>query len=139
MNKVLFLAGCLNALAAVLHLGCIVYGASWYRFFGAGEQMAIWAEQGNIKATWYTLFIATVLFTWSAYAFSGAGVISRLPWLKVILVMITSVYILRGVAGFFLINNPLDRTPEFWLWSSIICLSFGIIHLVGLKQIWASL
>jgi len=139
MNKVLLLAGYLNALVATLHLGCIVYGAPWYRFFGAGEQMAIWAVQGNIKATLYTLFIATVLFTWSAYAFSGAGTISRLPWLKVILVTITSVYILRGVAGFFLINNPLGRTAEFWLWSSIICLGFGIVHLVGLKQVWSNI
>ena len=30
-------------------------------------------------------------------------------------------------------------SPEFWVWSSLICLCFGIIHLIGLKQQWASL
>ena len=34
-----------------------------------------------------------------------------------------------------MITNPLGRSPQFWFWSSLICLSFGVIHLIGLKQI----
>ena len=37
------------------------------------------------------------------------------------------------------ITSPMGRSPEFWIGSSAICLSLGIIHLVGLKQKWASL
>ncbi|WP_353615513.1 hypothetical protein [Colwellia sp. PAMC 21821] len=44
MNVMLVIAGFLSALAAAIHLGCIFFGASWYRFFGAGEHMAIMAE-----------------------------------------------------------------------------------------------
>jgi len=138
-NSYLIVAGSLNAVVAIAHLGCIVFGASWYRFFGAGEQMAVWAEQGNIKPTLLTLFIAAVLFSWSAYAFSAAGVIMRLPFLKLALVVITAIYLLRGVAGFFFISNPLGRTAEFWLWSSVICLIFSLIHFIGLKQIWSDI
>ena len=43
MNILLVVAGALSALAALAHIGCIYFGASWYRFFGAGEQMAIMA------------------------------------------------------------------------------------------------
>jgi len=134
MNVFLIAAGTLNAIAAVLHLGCIYFGAPWYRFFGAGEQMALLAEQGSIRPTVITGAIVIVLSVWSLYAFSAAGVIFRLPFIRLVLSLITFAYLLRGIAGFFLISSPMGRTPEFWIWSSVICLLFGIIHFIGLKQ-----
>ena len=139
MNILFVVCAVLNAAVAVLHIGCIYYGAPWYRFFGAGEQMAILAEQGSIQPTIITTGIVLVLSSWSIYALSGAGVIVRLPFLKWALSAITFIYLLRGIAGFFLISEPLGRSPQFWLWSSIICLSFGVIHLIGLKQTWSNL
>ena len=136
MNVFLIIAGTLSAVVATLHLGCIYFGGSWYWFFGAGEQMALLSEQGSIKPTLITSVIVLILSTWSLYAFSAAGVIFKLPFIRLALVLITFIYLARGVAGFFLINNPMGRSPEFWVWSSIICLSFGIVHLVGLKQQW---
>jgi len=131
MNTLLLSAGACSAIAALAHVGCIVFGASWYRFLGAGEQMAVWAEQGNIRPTIITSGIILVLSIWALYAFSAAGVIQRLPLLKLALALITGVYLFRGVAGFFFINNPIGRSPEFWFWSSVICLSIGILHLAG--------
>jgi hypothetical protein len=139
MNVLLVIAGILSAIAALLHIGCIYFGASWYRLFGAGEEMALLAEQGSIRPTLITSGIVLVLGLWSLYAFSAAGIIVRLPLMRLALVLITSIYLLRGIAGFFLINSPMGRPPEFWVWSSLICLGFGLIHLVGLKQQWASL
>ncbi|MDP2562756.1 hypothetical protein [Psychrobium sp. 1_MG-2023] len=135
-NNLLKLAAGLSALAALLHLGCIYFGASWYRLFGAGEQMALMAEQGSIQPAIITSFIAVVLFIWALYAMSGAGVIKRLPLLRLGLSLITLIYLARGVAGFFFINNPIGRSPEFWIWSSVICLSVGLVHLIGLKKQW---
>ena len=134
MNVMLIVAGTMSLIAAALHLGCIYFGASWYRLFGAGEHMALMAEQGSIKPTLITLSITLVLMTWSLYAFSAAGAIIKLPFIRVILMLITAIYIFRGVAGYFFMNNPLGRTPEFWIWSSSICLIIGLVHLIGLKQ-----
>jgi hypothetical protein len=139
MNIFLIVAGTLSAVAAILHLGCIYFGASWYRFFGAGEQMALLSEQESIQPTLITSVIVLVLSIWSMYAFSAAGVIFKLPLIRLALVSITLIYLARGIAGFFLINSPMGRSPEFWIWSSVICLSVGIVHLIGLKQQWASL
>ena len=139
MNVMLILAGTMSLIAAALHLGCIYFGASWYRLFGAGEHMALMAEQGSIKPTLITLSITFVLMTWSLYAFSAAGSIIKLPFIRVILMLITAIYICRGVAGYFFMNNPLGRTPEFWIWSSSICLIIGLVHLIGLKQVWSTL
>lgn len=135
----LIIAGTLSAVVAVLHLGCIYFGGSWYRFFGAGEQMARLSEQGSSKPTLITSGIILILSIWSLYAFSAAGIIFKLPLTRIVLVLITFIYLARGIVGFFLINNPIGRSPEFWIWSSIICLSFGVVHLIGLKQQWASL
>jgi len=139
MNVFLIIAGALSAIAAIVHIGCIYFGAPWYRFFGAGEQMAMLAERGSIQPTLITSGIVVVFSVWSLYAFSAAGIIFRLPRVRLALVIITLIYLIRGVAGFFLIASPMGRSPEFWLWSSAICLSVGIIHLIGLKQQWVSL
>ena len=139
MNVFLLAAGTLSAFAAILHLACIYFGAPWYRFFGAGEHMALLAEQGSSQPTVITSGIVVVLCLWSMYAFSAAGVIFRLPLIRLALTLITLIYLTRGVAGFFLINSPMGRSPEFWLWSSAICLSFGVVHFIGLKQQWAKL
>lgn len=139
MNIFLIIAGVFNALAAIIHIGCIYFGAPWYRFFGAGERMALLSEQGSIKPTLITIGITFVLSIWSMYAFSAAGVIFKLPLIRAVLILITLIYFVRGVAGFFLINSPMGRSPEFWIWSSMICLSLGIVHLIGLKEQWSSL
>ena len=44
-NKPLILGALFSAVAALAHLGCIIFGGDWYRFFGAGEQMAKMASQ----------------------------------------------------------------------------------------------
>ncbi|MGB4860371.1 MAG: hypothetical protein WBP11_13735 [Dokdonella sp.] len=46
-NHYLIAGGILSAIAALIHLGCIVFGAPWYRFFGAGERMAQMASAGH--------------------------------------------------------------------------------------------
>ncbi len=139
MNLYLIIAGCLSAIAAFLHLGCIYFGGNWYRFLGAGKQMAQLAEQGSIKPTALTSTIVLVLLVWSLYAFSAAGIALQLPLTKPVLCFITLVYLSRGAAGLFLIKYPMGRSPVFWLWSSIICLVFGVIHLIGLTQQWSIL
>jgi hypothetical protein len=135
----LIIAGLLSLLAAMLHIGCIYFGASWYRYLGAGEQMAVMAEQGSIQPTIITAGITSVLVIWALYAFSAAGLLMQLPFTRTILVLVSAIYLLRGIAGFFLIYNPLGRAPEFWFWSSSICLIIAVTHILGLKQAWLTL
>ncbi len=138
-NTFLVAGGVLSALAALLHLGCIVFGAPWYRFLGAGEQMARLAEAGSPHPTRMTLLIAGMLMVWSAYAFSGAGVLPRLPLLRTALSAITIVYLARAVAFPALMPMFPSNSMTFWLTSSAICAVFGLVHLIGLRQVWARL
>ena len=136
----LLLGALFSAIAALLHLACIAFGAPWYRFFGAGEGMARLAEAGSPKPAIITMGIAAVLAAWSLYALSGAGVIGRLPLARWVLCAITAVYLLRGLAGLVLaVFAPGERSVAFWWWSSAICLAIGAVYLMGTRQAWPRL
>lgn len=135
----LILGAVLSTLAALLHVGCIIYGAPWYRFFGAGERMAQLAEAGSWRPTIITSGITAVLLIWALYALSGAGLIGRMPFLRAGLCAITAVYLVRGLAVFpVAIFMPSQNTPFLW-WSSIICLGFGVTHALGVWKAWPRL
>jgi hypothetical protein len=138
-NPWLISGGVLSALASLLHIGCILGGPAWYRFFGAGERMAQMAGRGDWRATVVTLGIASVLAVWSAYAFSGAGLLPRLPLMRLALVLICGVYLLRGLVLLpLLVLKPALVTP-FVVWSSVIVLIYGLVHAVGLWTAWPQL
>jgi hypothetical protein len=132
----LFIGGVLSAAAALAHLACIFGGADWYRFFGAGERMARLVERQSIKPTLITLAITGMLAVCSVYALSGAGVIGRLPFLRPVLIAITTVYLLRAAAFPMMVRMMPDRSAPFLVWSSVIVLVFGIVHAIGLINSW---
>ena len=139
-NPYLLAGAALSAIAALLHLCCIFFGPSWYRFFGAGERMTQLSAAGSIVPTLITAGIAAVLVLWSLYALSGAGFILRLPLIRLALCIITGIYVLRGLAGLVLaVVAPGERGVAFWCWSSVICLSIGALYLVGTRQVWSQL
>ncbi|MDC9527308.1 hypothetical protein PSH54_17680 [Pseudoalteromonas sp. Angola-30] len=140
-NKLLVIAGVLSFIASLLHIACIFGGPDWYRFFGAGEHMAQLAEQGSTYPTFVTLIISAILAIWGMYALSGAGVIIKLPLLKTALVLITGVYLLRGIAGLI---APFVTTSQFihhnsivfWIVSSIVCSIYGLFYLLGTLKLF---
>nr|AAT90811.1 conserved hypothetical protein [uncultured proteobacterium QS1] len=134
-NLALIVGSGLSAIAALLHLGIIFVGPRWYRLFGAGDRFVRAAEAGRLFPTVLTIGIALVLFTWAAYALSGAGVIEQLPLLRPILCAITLVYLLRALLGPWLLAGT-GRSCRFIVVSSVICLGYGFFHLLGLIQMW---
>jgi hypothetical protein len=139
LDTFLLAAGTLDAIAALLHAGCIVFGAPWYRFFGAGERMAELAEQGSTYPTKVSSAIVLVLAAWSAYAFSAAGLLPALPLRAPVLCVVSAIFLLRGAAVAVLVFRPLGRSIAFWWWSSAICLVLGALHLTGLIRVWPRL
>ena len=143
-NTSLIIAGILCVISALMHLATIIGGPDFYRFMGAGEGMAQMAEDGLAYPAIVTSIIALILFTWSAYAFSGAGVIKRLPLLKICLVLISSILMLRAVFGFIFmfisIEHPylveLQARPVFMITTSSICFIFSVFFITGTYKQW---
>jgi hypothetical protein len=106
---------------------------------GAGERMARAVEAGKLRPALITLAIASVLLVWSAYALSGAGVIGRLPFTKLVLLAVCGVYLARAV-GFPLLKPVFpENSNTFWWVSSSICLLLGLLHSFGVVSLWATL
>jgi putative oxidoreductase len=138
------LAGILSFIAAALHLACIFVGPDGYLLMGAGAEMASMAAKGKTYPTVITIFISSVITVWGLYAWSGAGILPKLPLLRTCLILITSVYLLRGIGGFilpFVSQHPqvVMRSFGFWMTSSAICLLIGFVYLKGILASWGRL
>ncbi len=135
-NTFLILAAMLSATAAMLHLACIYFGAPLFRFLGT-EEMAKMVEAGNDRQPILVcIVLGLIFFIWAAYALSGAGVIRKLPLLRTVLCGVTFAYLARGLAFPLISSHFPENSMTFWYISSSIVLTIGIIHLMGLKQIW---
>ncbi|WP_229507674.1 hypothetical protein [Massilia sp. Dwa41.01b] len=55
------------------------------------------------------------------------------------LVLITAIYLVRAVAFAPAMHAMGQPMTPFVVWSSLICLGFGIVHLIGLVQRWPAL
>ncbi len=142
-DRLLVSGGSLTGVAALLHLAIIFGGPDWYRFFGAGERMARLAARGSIYPAIVTVCIAAILGVWTLYALSGAGVIRRLPFLRLALTLIAAVYLARGILGVpvvMFMNGPyanqLKAKMTFMVVSSAICILLGLCYAVGAARAW---
>lgn len=138
-NPWLVAGGVLSAAAALLHAAINFGGPAWYRFFGAGEGIARAAERGEARPALIAAGIAAVLLLWSAYAFSGAGLIRRLPLLRTALVTISAIYLARALIALMLLVVEPELVDAFVVWSSLIVLVYGLAYAVGTWTAWPRL
>ena len=139
-NPWLIAGGWMSVVAAVMHIACIFGGPDWYRFFGAGEPIAQAAERGSWVPALMTLAIASILAIWAAYAFSGAGLLPRLPLMRTALVVISGIYLARGLIILYPpLFNRSDLSWTFMLWSSLIVLTMGLVYAIGTWRAWPTL
>lgn len=135
----LLLAGVGSIAASVAHLACIFGGADWFRAMGAGERMARMVERGAMMPLIVTVIIAAILATWATYAFAAAGIIGRLPFMRLALVAIAAVLIVRGLMMFVPGLWRPDLSLEFKIWSSLATLVLGALFAIGTVQAWTTL
>jgi hypothetical protein len=135
-NPFLVTGAVLTGVAALLHFACIFIGAPAFRFLGAGEALASMAERGHWYPNLAAFVIGTALSLCSVYALSAARLLPRLPLARMLLCLATGVFLLRAIAFPWLKPAFPDNSDTFWLVTSGICLTIGLLHLVGLRQVW---
>lgn len=139
LNPWLVAAGIGSALASLLHLAVIAGGPDWYRRLGAGEPMARAAARGAVFPALMAIGIAAVLAVWATYAFAGAGMLRRLPLMRVALIAITAVLFGRGLAVLAPDMWRPDLSDAFKLWSSLIVLGLAACFALGTWRAWPAL
>lgn len=140
VKSYLLLAGIAASAGALLHIAILFGGPDWYAFFGAPKGLVAMARGDNIRPPITCLVIAAFLSLIAAYAFSGAGVIRRLPFLRFGLAAIAGGLILRGVLFIPLIllrPGALSRVCDcrsvdaFIVTTSVLCLVMGVGYALG--------
>ena len=141
--RLLKIGGASSAFIAALHLAIIFVGAPAYRYFGAGEQMARLDETGSLGPALVTAGLTVVFALWAAYAFSGAGLLRRLPLLRTGLVVIGAIYTARGLLFgpqlVWFLSGFRDAVPPRQLVFSAVSLLTGLCYLAGARQQWERL
>lgn len=144
-NNYLIWSGITAAAAGLLHIATIFGGPSWYRFIGATEPIIKMAANGHSYPIVVCLVAAALLFACAAFAFSGAGLIRRLPFLRTALVLITFALLFHGLAFIpmvlwwpHLMVGIYDGVGvnTILIVTSVICLVSGIGFGLGARQAW---
>jgi hypothetical protein len=136
-KQILVVAGGLS-FAVAFFQAVIGFSPSWSLYFGAPDALVT-----NIYILiLVSLLIAGIIAVFGLYAISGAGYIRTLPWLKQILIVISGIYILRGlllvpellvVMG--VLDIPIPVAPRFVVFS-VGSLLIGLIYLSGTIGGW---
>jgi hypothetical protein len=104
--------------------------------------MARAAESGSAFPAVLTLVLVGIFAIWGFYGLSGAGVIRRLPLLKIALILIGAVYTLRGFAIFqqlFQVATSSVEVAPRQIVFSLVSLVIGLAYLIGIVTSWKSL
>ncbi len=91
-NYALLFAAILSFCAAVYQF-VISLVPKWSAFFGAGEDLTSKPLVLLLLGT----VVAILLVIWGFYGLSGAGLVRRLPLLRLVIFLIGAVYIFRGL------------------------------------------
>ena len=137
-EALLISAASLSFLVAALHVYVIARGAPAYRRFGAGERMAVMAEQGSWFPAALTGAITLVFLAFCAYYLPGAGILPGLPYLPIVMIGIAALYTLRG-AMILLVWPFRPNLSRFEIVSSLVALLIGLLHFAALASVWPSL
>lgn len=131
-KEIFVVAGVLCFLLALFQV-IIGLSPSLSLYFGAPEALTI-----NIYAlVAVSILIGGLLAVFGLYAFSGAGYIRTLPWMKQVLVLISCIFIIRGlliVPEICVIIGILQtkiHVAQRFLFFSLGSLIIGLIFLIG--------
>ncbi len=139
----LMIAGSLSLAVALGHfVFAFVSGPAGYRYFGAGERMARLSEAGSPVPPLLTLCAAVLFGLAGLYGIAGAGAIRALPYLRVALLVVSAVYVIRGLLvipqAISLWSDPGSVFPRQIVFS-IVSLAIGAFYVIGTIGRWRSL
>jgi hypothetical protein len=133
-SSLLTAAGVSSFAIALVHLGIMFMGAPGYRYFGA-PSLAVNVERGSSVPALLCIAVAALLCTWGLYALAGAGRIRPLPLLHLGLLLIGTIYFLRGLLGIpqlVWVLNGRNAAPLRYLVFSLVSGVTGVLYLAGL-------
>lgn len=129
------LGGIINIGIAIAHLIGLFWAEKMFYVTGIGNKMKQLKEIHISIPYLLTIFVSIIFFIFGLYGLSAAGKYKKLPFLKIGIFTIATIYILRGIGelSFYFIQN-ISRNSETI--QSIIALCIGLLFLFGGLKKW---
>lgn len=136
-------AGAVSSFAlALLHVGAVLVGESAARIFNAPRFVLALIQQQSLWIIPVLMVIVAIFGGFGLLAWSGAGRMRRLPWLRTGLVAVSSIYLLRGLIIVPLLLLAMKR-PGLIQWQAylfcVVALALGAVYLRGTVGCWRTL
>jgi hypothetical protein len=139
-KRLLQIAGLLSLAVALFQI-VLGFSPALSTYFGASPDLL--ANPVTLLAA--SLFVALIFAIWGLYGLSGAGLLRRLPLLRLGLLAIGAIYTLRGLlliplllASLGLLASPEPILPQALL-ASFVSLLVGCFYLAGTIAAWRDL
>ena len=131
----LVLAALISVGTAVAHLSCIFLGSECFSAQMAPQQVIESAKNGTWLAPVGTIFVSSIFLIVGLYAISAAGIIRKLPLLKLGIYTIASLCIIRGVLPLQLWMRHPEKVNSVVFYIGIVWLVTGLLFLFGYLQV----
>ena len=129
----LLLAALIAFATAVAHLSCIYFGPVCYSAQMAPPFVVKWAQAGSYLAPLAAVVVSSFFIVIGLYALSGAGLIRRLPLLKLGLYTITTVCIIRGLLGMQVWLRHQEKMDVSIFYAGIVWFVAGLLFFFGYR------
>jgi hypothetical protein len=133
LNKFLLAGGIISALISIFHL-ILALKPELYQFVAPDQNSPIsqMAEQGSSVTTIASIALVAIFAIWAVVAFSAAGLMRRLPLVNTGLIIIATIYLLRGLFLPSEISMVLNQGyPIRFVLFSALSLFTGLLYLLG--------
>ena len=129
-NIFLLIGGLFSLSVTVFQLSAIVWPPALLSYFDGPVKMQ---ADYPLMYVFCCIFVGALVAVAGLYALSGAGFFRRLPLLRTGLVIITVIYIYRGLG---IIYDLIMQGPPRFAVFSLISLCVGLIHLMGVIRLF---
>ncbi len=136
---ILVLGAVLPILGGLLHILIIFGGYYWHQYFHAPQFILESVSAGTWLAPIAGIIVASLFILSGLYALSAAGLVRRLPFLKLGLLVIGILFTVRGLLLFHLIYWKPEVIDAFRVISGLIFLFSGLAFLVGTYFRWSKI
>jgi hypothetical protein len=133
LNKFLLAGGIISALISIFHI-ILALKPALYQFVAPDQNSPLsqMAQQGSSITTIASMVLVAIFASWAVVAFSGAGLLRRLPLVNTGLVIIAAIYLLRSLflpSEISMVQS--QGYPIRFVFFSALSFFTGLLYLLG--------
>jgi len=130
------LGGYINILIAIGHIVGLIWAEQMFALTGIGKEMTELAQTHSSLPFFLTIFVSIVFFIFGLYGLSADNNFRQLPFLKPVIFVIASIYLLRGI-GELIFDLKKQQANQFLeITYSLIAVFIGLLFLIGGLKKW---